>query len=102
SGSMFVEVPLMMGRDMYDFDFSQSGGQEYLRFSSSVLKPAATVASLSTGSNPVTIGAEGYVEWYRVPTASTLTISGQKHWKLFDKKLLPRDSGDGATSTAQA
>lgn len=102
SGSMFVEVPLMMGRDMYDFDFSQSGGQEYLRFSSSVLKSAATVASLSAGSNPVTIGAEGYVEWYRVPTASTLTISGQKHWKLFDKKLLPRDSGDGATSTAQA
>jgi len=101
-GSMFVEVPLMTGRDMYDFDFSQRGGQDYLRFSSSVLQSAATVASLSAGTNAVTIGAEGHVEWRRVLSASRLTISGQGNWKLYDEKLSLLDSGAGATATTEA
>jgi hypothetical protein len=101
-GSMFVEVPLMTGRDMYDFDFSQRGGQDYMKFSSSVLQSAATVAGLSAGSNAVTIGAEGHVEWRRVPSASKLTVSGQGDWKLYDEDLTLLDSGAGATATPDA
>ena len=100
-GTMFVEVP-GVGRDMYDFDFFMQGGEEFLSFSSSVLRPAATVPSLSSGSNVVTIGANGYVQWYRVPNAASLTISGQGDWKLFDDALAMLESGGGAAATQQA
>ncbi len=101
-GTMFLEVPLMAGRDLYNFDFAMRGGEEFLSFSSSVLRPAATVPDLSGGSNPVTIGAEGLVEWRMVPSASKITISGQSDWKLFDRDLKLIDSGGSATTTKQA
>jgi hypothetical protein len=101
-GTMFLEVPLLSGRDLYDFDFSTRGGEEYLTFSSSVLRPAASVPVLSAGSNTVTIGSEGYVEWYRVADAAAVTISGQSDWKLFDDTLSALDTGEGATVTKRA
>jgi hypothetical protein len=101
-GTMFLAIPLVPGRDLYDLDFSMRGGEEYLTFSSSVLRPAATVPALASGSNAVPIGPSGYVEWYRVPAASTVTISGQSDWKLFDDNLSLIDSGEGAPATAQA
>jgi hypothetical protein len=99
---MFLEVPQLSGRDLYDLDFSMRDGEEYLTFSSSVLRQAATVPSLSAGSNAVTIGSRGLVEWYRVSTASNVTISGQSDWKLFDDTLSMLDSGGGAAVTKQA
>jgi hypothetical protein len=101
-GTMFLEVPLVLGRDMYDFDFAKHSGEELLSFSSSVLRPAATVPNLSAGSNSVTIGSRGLVEWHKVPAASKVTISGQSDWKLFDDKLSLLDSGGPATVTKQA
>ncbi len=101
-GTMFLEIPLGFGRDLLDFDFSMQGGEEYLSFDSSVLRPAATVPSLSSGSNAVTIGSQGLVEWYKVPAASTVTVSGQSDWKLFDADLSMLDSGGAATATKQA
>jgi len=101
-GTMFLEIPLGFGRDLYDFDFSMQGGEEYLSFSSSVLRPAATVPSLSSGSNAVTIGSRGLVQWYRVPAAASITVSGQSDWKLFDEDLTMVGSGDAATATTQA
>ena len=101
-GSMFLEIPLGFGRDLYDFDFSMQSGEEYLSFSSSVLRPAATVPSLASGPNTVTIDPRGLVQWYRVPAASTVTISGQSDWKLFDGALSMVDSGDSAPVTKPA
>ncbi len=101
-GTMFLEVPINGGRDLYDFAFSMRGGEEFLSFDSSVLRPAATVPAASQGSNQVTIGAEGLVEWRKVPAASKITISGQSDWKLFDKDLSMIDSGGSATATRQA
>ena len=101
-GTMFLQVPLGLGRDLFDFDFSMQNGEEFLTFDSSVLRPAATVPGLSGGSNPVTIGAEGLVEWRKVPAASRVTISGQNDWKLFDRDLSMIDSGGTATATKQA
>jgi hypothetical protein len=62
----------------------------------------ATVPSLSSGSNPVPIGAQAYVQWYRVPNAARLTVWGQSDWKLFDDALAMVDSGGGAVATKQA
>ncbi len=46
-GTMFLAIPLVPGRDLYDLDFSMQGGEEYLTFSSSVLRPAPTVPALA-------------------------------------------------------
>ena len=100
-GTMFLRIPVDAGRDLLDFEFSTRGGQEFLSFDSSVLRPAVTVPDLSGGSNPVTIGAEGLVEWRKVPSASKITISGQSDWRLFDRDASMIDSGGSATATKQ-
>ena len=100
-GTMFLQVPLFNGRDLFDFTFAQQGGEEFLSVSSSVLRPAATVPGLSAGSNAVTIDSEGLVEWRKVPGASKVTVSGQSDWKLFDRDLSMIDSGGAATATKQ-
>ncbi len=99
-GSMFLQVPLLAGRDLYDFEFTKRGAEEFLSFSSSVLRPAATVSRLSSGSNAVAIGAEGLVEWRKTPSAA-VTLSGQSDWKLFDKELSIIGSGGSAKTTVQ-
>lgn len=101
-GTMFLEIPLGFGRDLYDFDFAERDGQEYLSFQSSVLRPAATVPGLSPGTNPVVIGAQGLVQWYRVPNGGAVTITGQSDWKLFAETLSMIGSGGDATATVQA
>jgi hypothetical protein len=54
------------------------------------------------GSNPVTIGSRGFAQWYKAPAASTVTISGQSDWKLYDADLSMLDSGGADTVTKQA
>ena len=51
-GTMFLQVPLNGGRDLFDFDFSKRGGEEFLSFDSSVLRPAATVPDSVAGKQP--------------------------------------------------
>lgn len=101
-GTMFLEIPLGFGRDLYDFDFAMQGGDELLSFSSSILRPASTVPDLGRGDNSVAVGAAGLVEWRKVPSAARVTISGQSDWKLFDSDLSLIDSGGAATATSQA
>ncbi len=38
----------------------------------------------------------------KVPSASTLTLSGQSDWKLFDEEFSILDSGEAGTVTKQA
>jgi len=101
-GTMFLEIPLGFGRDLYDFEFTMQDGEEYLSFDSSVLRPEATVPSLATGGNAIAIGPRGLVQWYRVPNAASLTISGQSDWKLFDGDLALVASGGDAPVTTHA
>ncbi len=101
-GTMFLQVPLMNGRDLFDFTFTPRDGEEFLSFDSSVLRPAATVPHLPAGKNQVPIGAEGLVEWRRIPSAAKITIAGQSDWKLFDRDLKMIDSGGAAKATRQA
>jgi CubicO group peptidase (beta-lactamase class C family) len=101
-GTMFLQIPGVLGRDMNDFEFSPRQGEEFLSFASSVLRPADSVPHLSNGPNPVKIGSAGLIEWYKAPKAAQLTISGQSDWKLYDDKLSMLASGGGATATQQA
>jgi len=57
---------------------------------------------LATGGNAIAIGPRGLVQWYRVPNAASLTISGQSDWKLFDGDLALVASGGDAPVTTHA
>lgn len=96
-GSMFLQVPLMAGRDLYDFNIVQHGGEDVLMFASSVLRQEATVPDLAVGT--VTIGSRGFVEWAKAPADMTVALSGQSHWKVFDDGLEQVDSGGNATAS---
>ena len=96
-GSMFLQVPLMAGRDQYDFSIARHGGEDVLTFASSVLRQQATVPDLAVGT--VTIGSRGFVEWAKVPMDMTVALSGQSHWKVFDDGLEQVDSGGNAKAT---
>lgn len=99
TGTMFLQIPLGFGRDLLDFDFTMGGGEEFLSFDSSVLRPAATVPSLSVGTNQVAIGPEGLVQWYQVPEAATLTLTGHSDWKMFDSGFSLIGAGQDAPAT---
>ncbi|MFN8126338.1 MAG: serine hydrolase domain-containing protein [Candidatus Nanopelagicales bacterium] len=101
-GTMFLQVPLLNGRDLYDFEFTKRNGEEFLTFDSSVLRPVAKVPALSPGSNQVTIGTEGLVEWRKLTSAASIRISGQSNWKLFDKDLSLIDSGGSTNAKKNA
>jgi len=90
-GSMFLQVPLALGRDLYDFSVTSHGGEDVLQFASTVMRQKATVPALADG--PVTIGSRGYVEWRTVAGDRTVKLSGQSNWKVFDAELMPVDKG---------
>ncbi len=92
----------MAGRDLDDVVIETRSGEEWVRYGSSVFRPQATVPALSSGSNNVTIGSDGYAEWRSLPSAGTVTISGAAAWKLYDadfKGLVSSGTGNGSTGT---
>ena len=91
-GTMFWRFRCCPGETCSTSVFSLQGGDEYLSFASSAAA-RGNRSRLSSGSNTVPIGATGYVQWYRVPEASRLTMSGQTDWKPFDDNLSMVDSG---------
>lgn len=94
-GSMFLQVPLAMGRDLYDFAITSHGGEDVLQFGSTVMRQQATVPALAGG--PVSIGSRGFVEWRKVESERTVTLSGQSAWKVYDDELtLVRAGGSPA------
>lgn len=98
-GAMFLQIPLAMGRDLYDVDVTRHGGEEVLQLGSSVLRQKATVPALSKGT--VTIGSRGFVEWVKVTADVTVTLSGQSDWKVFSPDLELADEGGSGTPTLQ-
>jgi CubicO group peptidase (beta-lactamase class C family) len=103
---MFLEVPNAQGRDMNDVLVLPRGGEEWLAVGSGVLRPKASVPSLASGANAVTIGAEGYAEWRSAPAGGTVSVTGATDWKLYDgdASLLSEGSGsvDGVSAPAGA
>lgn len=94
-GSMFLQVPLMMGRDLDDLVLVRPG---LMRMGSSLLVERDRVPAVARGANPVAFDATGAAQWRAVPRLSVLAISGAQEWILYDAdlKLLRRGPGDGA------
>ncbi len=86
-GSMFLVVPTAFGRDLEDLSVEARGGEEWLHWGGTVLRPQATVPGLTSGPGSVSIGPEGYAEWRTVTAALAVTTSGAGAWKVLDANL---------------
>ncbi len=96
-GSMFLQIPLATGRDLYDFNVVRHGPEDVLQFNSSVLRQQATVPALTRGT--VTIGTRGFAEWLTSAQDQTVTLTGQTHWKTYDALMSPVDSGSASPAS---
>ncbi len=99
-GTMFLTIPYLFGRDMFDVAFTERGGDEWLSFASSQLRPASTVPRLAVGQNSVRIGAENFAEWRKISVAGTLRLVGQQAWKIYDQDFALVSSGGANADTA--
>lgn len=95
-GSMFLQVPLMWGRDLVDI----LPNGDLLVQGDAVLRRKSTVPALAAGVNNVTLG--DLAEWRRVPAASTLTIRGAEHWRLYSVDGESLAAGTGWKSALKA
>lgn len=95
-GSMFLQVPLMWGRDLTDV----VPDGDLLVQGDNVMRKRTTVPALAPGVNSVGLGT--LAEWRRVPAVSTLTIRGADHWRLYSSEGEPLTAGAGARTGLKA
>ena len=100
-GTMFLQVPLMFGRDLDDLvavtpDILRMGGFAMVR--------AGSVPMLARGKTPVVISSLGYPEWRVVPKASKVAVRSAQAWFMYDKDLtlLAHGTKDAAALRAPA
>jgi hypothetical protein len=99
---MFLQIPGFGSRDLDDLQVEAKGADEWMRFGHSVYRPMDSVPALSTGANVVTIGADGYVEWRKLPNTGAVTIAGATGWRLFSSELDPGASGTSSPATVDS
>ena len=100
-GTMFAQVPVNNGRDQNDAVPMADG---MLRSGHLVLRPAATVPDLPSPVASITIGPEGYAQWFHVPDKSRLALDGGDAWFLYgpDMGLLASSRSGAKTEIAPA
>lgn len=98
-GSMFLQVPLMFGRD-HDDAIPMAGNR--MRAAAFVWLDSDAVATLGSGTTTVKIGADGYAQWRELPATSTLSVRGATAWKLYDAEFAPLAAGTGTKTGLRA
>jgi hypothetical protein len=96
---MFMQIPGFGSRDLEDLQIETKGADEWIRFGHSVYRPMDSVPALAAGANAVTIGADGCIEWRKLPRTGTVTIAGATGWRLFSSELDPGASGTSSPAT---
>lgn len=84
TGSMFLQVPLMMGRDLDDLLPVRPG---LARMGSIAMVQRDRVAALDTGRNAVPIGKQGYAEWRGIDDAGRIAVIDAEAWYLYDESV---------------
>lgn len=100
--TMFLSIPIALGRDLSDLEVVPCAGAECMRFAGATYRPLSSVPAVSTSD--VTIGSDGFAEWRTVPSAATVTITGPGSWKAYAPDKSPAGSGaaDGASVSLPA
>lgn len=101
AGRMFLQVPLMWGRDLDDVI---PMSDDEMRVGSYVMVKRDTVASVSNERSRVVIGPDGHAEWREVGLDGRVVIRGADAWYLYDSNgdLLRRGHSDHARVRADA
>lgn len=93
AGLMFLQIPGFGSRDMNDLVVEERGGEEWMRYGSTLYRPLATVPELAAGDNIVSTDGDGDAEWRVLPAASQVTIDAGSMWILYDADLSVVDRG---------
>ena len=99
---LFLQIPGNYGRDQEDLVVERRGGEEWMRWASSLYRPLDAVPVLQTGANAVTIGADGYAEWRTVTAGATLRIAGATAWYLYGGDFAKLAQGGPAVGDVSA
>ncbi len=96
---MFLVAPDGV-RDLQDVAVERRGDEDWLRAGTYLYRPLSGVPALAAGTTRLTLGAEGFAEWRRLPTTGSLTIDGASRWFLYDADLAQVGSGSGSEAHA--
>ncbi len=81
-------------RGMEDVAIETWNNQEWLRVGSYLYRPLSGVPLLDEGATTISIGNDGFAEWFRLPSTGSLTIDGSDFWGIYDREVTRIDSGD--------
>ena len=98
---MFLIVPDGV-RGLHDAAMETWNAEQWLRLGSTLYRPQSTVPLLAAGATTVTIGADAFAEWRRLPAAGTISVTNAAYWALFDAAYTELASGTGPGSHAFA
>ncbi len=97
--SMFLQIPLMWGRDLDDLEAMPSG---MLRMGGSVMLDRDEVPSLAAGRSTIVIGSRGYARWREIEQTGRLSVTGADAWFLYDADLRPLRHGTSDAADLRA
>ena len=95
---MFLQIPGNYSRDLEDLVVEAHDGEEWMRWASSTYRPLAAVPALTSGTNVVAFGSEGYAEWRTLKAAAALHIASGSAWYLYDGSFTVLGGGTGAAA----
>ena len=90
--TMIHQIPGMYGRDMMDFSFYTKSKVEYLKVGGGLYISEDALTSISSKSFKVTIGKDGYAQWYKIGAKSEgkklkLTLPKNASVTVYDEKF---------------
>lgn len=83
-GSMFLQVPLMQGRDLDD---AVPTSATQIRMGTAVMVSRNSLPSLRATTTKVRIGADGYGEWRKANRARVVKVRGAEAWFVYDTSV---------------
>lgn len=98
---MFLIVPDGV-RGLHDAAMETWNAEQWLRLGSTLYRPQSAIPLLTPGSAIVTIGADAFAEWRRLPAAGTISVANASYWVLFDDAYTELASGTAAGTHAFA
>lgn len=93
-----VQIPGRTGSNIDDVSIEKRKGEEWLRFGSFLYRPLESIPELRTGTYTQLIGPEQLAEWCRIPSQTIVSISGARHWHVFNEDMALVASGDAQPS----
>ncbi|MDF2904867.1 MAG: serine hydrolase [Herbinix sp.] len=92
NAKMLYQIPGLYGRDMMDLSFYTKAKVEYLKAAGTLFMSEDGVTAMSLKNFKVTIGKEGYAQWYKFGSKSKgkklkLTLPKNASVTVYDKNL---------------